>query len=150
LITESERNAMREYTDASNWKGGLIRLLVSKEISGFALIDTTGVVVFGYGDLVDGFMIRPDSTAAVSEKLELEKNEILSALQMENTPSALSIRGRKMVVVRRESAMLYAVGEGKQCSVSLHNMYAGVLVVTYGPRYPPALDAVLHVLQRSY
>lgn len=136
---------MRASTVASNWKDGLIKLLVSKEISGFALIDTTGVVVFGYGDLVDGFMI-PESIPD-SNKLEHEKEEILLALRMDNTPSSISIRGRKMVVVRRESAMLYAVGEGKKCSVSLHNMYAGLLVVTYGPRYPPALDAVLRALQ---
>ena len=136
---------MRVPIDASNWKDGLIKLLIAKEISGFALIDTTGTVVFGYGDLVDGFMI-PESVAD-SNKLENEKELILSALQMENTPNSISIRGRKMVVVRRESAMLYAVGEGKKCSVSLHNMYAGLLVVTYGPCYPPPLDAVLHALQ---
>lgn len=151
---ETDR-CVKTTQDENDWRDGLNRLLCSNQITGYALLNSNGTVVFGFGYLKDGFMI---STSA-EDVSDDEKHDIVHAVLRvpphNDEPSAyqescdctsVRIKGEKFVIVRHETSMVLAVSGKKRNSVSLHSCYAGVVVVTYGARYPLPLQAVLSVL----
>lgn len=134
----------REPPACRDWRDALNQLLCAGKITGYALLDGSGTVVFGFGEFSGNFMTAgPEHPDLDAEKKLLTEVLCVSSPQV---PGAITINGRRMVVVRRTTSMLFAVAPRKESSASLHNVYAGTLVVSYGPRYPPAVDAVLALL----
>lgn len=115
------------------WTDVLNQLLCSKRIDGYALLDpSTGNVVLAFGVLYEGFMVPngDGEMSPVEERLALSES-----LQLEDIPGSITVKGRKMVVVRREASHLFAVGYRKRYSVSVHSLYAGILIVAYSKVY---------------
>ena len=107
----------------------LNNLLCSKRIDGYALVDpSNGNVVLAFGVLYEGFMV-PDQDGRVSTVEE--RLALCEYLQLEDSPGTVSVKGKKMVVVRKEASLIFAVGHRRQYSVSIHSLYGGVLVVAY-------------------
>lgn len=104
-------------------------LLCSHRIDGYALVDpSNGNVVLAFGVLYEGFMI-PDKDGRVSGVEE--RLALCESLQLVDIPGTLSVKGKRMIVVRREASLVFAVGHRRQYSVSIHSLYAGVLIVAY-------------------
>lgn len=127
------------------WKE-LNQLLCSNRIDGYALLDpSTGNVMSGFGTLYEGFMVpdRQGRIGGVEERLAM-----VSSLVKEDTPRRLTVKNLTMIVVRRDESFLYAVGPRKRYSVSVHSIYAGVLVVAYS--HSSSLGLVLDALRPQY
>lgn len=124
-----------------SWTDVLNHLLCSKRIDGYALLDpSSGNVVLGFGVLYEGFMV-PDDRGQMSSVEE--RRSLTDSLQLEHTPKTLTVKGKNMVVVRRDASFVFAVGYRRQYSISVHSLYAGILVVAYSSPVPQSLQVVL-------
>jgi len=128
----------------TTWRDVLNGLLCSKQIDGYALLDTsTANVVVGFGNLYEGFMI-PDREGRVSGVDEREA--LVQSVQSVETLTRLRLHGRGYIVVRHETSFVFGVSDRKRYSVSLHSLYGGVLVVTYSRVSSESLQVVLGAL----
>lgn len=112
------------------WTDLLNHLLCSRKIDGYALLDpSSGDIVLGFGVLYEGFMV-PDEDGEMSSVDE--RRILVQSLQsFEGTPGTLRVKGKKLVVVRKETSLIFAVGHGKSYAISIHSLYAGILIVAY-------------------
>lgn len=122
-------------SDAARWslKGENVTnvmnsLLCGNRIAGYALVQPTGRVLVAFGCLFEGLVNAPDAA-----------DDVITALLIDQTRAVLTLKGRKMRIVRREPDMLVAIEalnqeEGSRYPVacSAHSMIGNnVLLVAY-------------------
>lgn len=114
----------------------LDKLLISKKISGFALISPFGIVERAEGDLEadlrgGGDAIRCQFTSAFSSA----------------PPHHFEVGGRRLYTVRSDDSFLLAIARQKQLGVSCHYLHSGTLVVSYSATQQRTVGDVLAVIQ---
>jgi hypothetical protein len=109
-----DRRRKGEETPA-NLEDVLNTLLCEQQIAGYALVQPTGQVLAAYGCLFEGLMGTPDVVNPAGD--------VINALLVDDTRSTVTLKGKRMRVVRREPEMLVAIealqeGEGNRHPVA--------------------------------
>jgi hypothetical protein len=79
-------------------------LLCQGHIAGYALVQPTGHVLVAFGCLFEGFMVpkTPPTPSSTPDSM-------ITALLIDPSQTSFHLKGKKMHIVRREPAMLFAV-----------------------------------------